>query len=214
MRLLELFAGSRSVGKVAEFLGMEVRSVDITAYDGIDIVGDLLGMKPSKFAAFKPDIIWASPPCTAFSVASMGKHWGGGKEAYIPKSATAYLGMALVQRTQEIIRANPQAVWFMENPRGVLRCLPIVKDFGINHTVTYCTYGDIRMKPTDIWTNCTTWRPKPMCKNRMTCHQSAPRGAKTGTQGLKGAHIRAFIPPALCMDALTSAMKQLEPHTP
>lgn len=211
LKLLEIFAGSRSVGRVGEFLGMQVRSVDIEGFDGVDIVGDLLAMKPSKFNAFKPDIIWASPPCTAFSVASMGRHWGDGKRAYQPKSATAYLGLALVKRTQEIIRANPQAVWFMENPRGVLRNLPIMVDFGINHTVTYCTYGDHRMKPTDVWTNCTAWRPKPMCKNRQPCHDAAPRGAKTGTQGLKDAHVRAFIPPALCMDALTAAMKQLRP---
>jgi hypothetical protein len=65
------------------------------------------------------------------------------------------------------------------------------------------------MKPTDIWTNCPSWVPKPMCSNRGACHVSAPRGAKTGTQGLKGAHERAIIPPALCMDVLTSAMKQM-----
>ena len=26
----------------------------------------------------QPDFIWASPPCTAFSVASMGHHWLSG----------------------------------------------------------------------------------------------------------------------------------------
>lgn len=61
LKLLEIFAGSRSVGRVGEFLGMQVRSVDIEGFDGVDIVGDLLAMKPSKFNAFKPDIIWASP---------------------------------------------------------------------------------------------------------------------------------------------------------
>lgn len=209
LKLLELFAGSRSVGRVAEHLGMQVLSLDITAYDGIQIVGDLLSVPLARFKRFRPDIIWASPPCTAFSVASIGRHWKGGRRAYEAKSATAYLGMALVQRTQEVIANNPQAIWFMENPRGVLRKLPIVEGFGTHHTVTYCTYGDSRMKPTDIWTNCSRWVPKPMCQNRGSCHISAPRGAKTGTQGLKGAHQRSMIPPALCMDALTAAMKDL-----
>jgi hypothetical protein len=35
---------------------------------------------------FQPDIIWASPPCTGFSVAAIGHHWSGGKGAYIPKT--------------------------------------------------------------------------------------------------------------------------------
>lgn len=211
LRVLELFAGSRSIGKVAEHLGMRVLSVDLIDFGGIHRVGDIMGMKPSSFKDW--DIIWASPPCTAFSVASIGQHWTGGARKYEPKSANAYLGQALVKRTQEIIAANPKAIWFMENPRGVLRKLPMMQGFGTHHTVTYCTYGDERMKPTDIWTNCSAWTPKAMCRNRGACHVSAPRGAKTGTQGLKGAHERAIIPPALCMDVLTSAMKQLSTAT-
>ena len=65
------------------------------------------------------------------------------------------------------------------------------------NTVTYCQYGDDRMKPTDIWTNFKEWIPKDMCKNGNPCHISAPRGSKTGTQGLKGAIERGVIPPAL-----------------
>jgi hypothetical protein len=37
-----------------------------------------------------------------------------------------------------------------------------------------------------------------MCKNGDSCHVSAPRGAKTGTQGLKGSKERSVIPAALC----------------
>lgn len=207
LRVLELFAGSRSIGKVAEHLGMRVLSVDLIDFGGIHRVGDILGMKPSSFKDW--DIIWASPPCTAFSVASMGKHWGGGRKAYLPKSANAYLGQALVKRAQEIIHANPKAIWFMENPVGVLRNLPLMAGFGTRHTVTYCTYGDSRQKRTDIWTNCTSWQPKPECRKNQRCHVAAPRGSKTGTQGLKGAHERAIIPPALCMDVLTSAVKEI-----
>jgi hypothetical protein len=147
--------------------------------------------------------------CTGFSVASIGRHWGGGHRVYQPKSATAYLGLALVKRTQEIIAACPNAVWFMENPRGVLRKLPITQGFGIHHTVSYCRYGDTRMKPTDIWTNCATWPPRAMCRNGSTCHEAAPRGSRTGTQGLKGAHQRAIIPEALCREVLDAAVAQI-----
>ena len=66
------------------------------------------------------------------------------------------------------------------------------------YTDTYCKYGDERMKPTDIWTNHPNPKFKPMCKNGDPCHVAAPRGSKTGTQGLKGAAARAVIPHALC----------------
>lgn len=209
LRLLELFAGSRSVGKVAELLGMEVLSVDLVDYPGVQLVGDVLTIPMKRFTQFRPDVIWASPPCTAFSVASMGKHWGGGRKAYLPKSANAYLGQALVRRAQEVIHAHPNALWFMENPVGVLRNLPLMQGFGTRHTVTYCSYGDIRQKRTDIWTNCAAWRPKAECRKNQVCHVAAPRGSRTGTQGLAGAHERAIIPPALCMDVLTAALKQM-----
>ena len=66
------------------------------------------------------------------------------------------------------------------------------------YTITYCQYGDIRMKPTDIWTNHPNPRFKPMCKNGDPCHMKAPRGARTGTQGLKNSIERAKIPRKFC----------------
>lgn len=61
-----------------------------------------------------------------------------------------------------------------------------------------CKYGDKRMKPTDIWTNHPNPKFLPMCKNGDPCHVSAPRGARTGTQGLKGSIERSRIPAKLC----------------
>lgn len=66
------------------------------------------------------------------------------------------------------------------------------------YTVTYCQYGDTRMKPTDIWTNISDPQFKPMCKNGDGCHVKAPRGSQTGTQGLKNAKERSIIPQELC----------------
>ena len=57
MNVLELFAGSRSIGKEAEKQGHKVFSVDINAFDGIDLVQDIefltLDMIP-----FKPNMIF------------------------------------------------------------------------------------------------------------------------------------------------------------
>ena len=78
-------------------------------------------------------------------------------------------------------------------------------------TVTYCQYGDTRMKPTDIWTNHLStplfsngWNPKPICKNGDACHTAAPRGSQTGTQGLKGNYLRSIVPYELCKEILLS----------
>jgi hypothetical protein len=96
-------------------------------------------------------------------------------------------------------------VFFIENPRGMLRKMPWMQEF-IRHTIWYCKYGDERAKPTDIWTNSTTWIPRPICHNgNKECHhQPAPRGSKTGTQGRKGAYERSKIPEQLCSEILKS----------
>lgn len=154
MNLLELFAGSRSMGKAGELLGMNVYSSDINNFENIDYVIDILSFDPSK-VPFIPDIIHASPPCQGFSVAAIGKNWVSG-EPFTPKTDSARLGILLVKKTIEIIsyfqKLNPNLFFFIENPRGKLRKAPFMMDIP-RHTVTYCQYGDSRMKPTDIWTN-------------------------------------------------------------
>lgn len=202
MNVLELFAGSRSIGKAAEKLGFKVFSTDINNFDKIDYVVNVLDFDYNK-VNIQPDVIWASPPCTGFSVAALGYHWTGGKNAYIPKTETAKLGIQIVKKTIEIINYYQPKYWFIENPRGLLRKMEFMQDYR-RHTVTYCQYGDTRMKPTDIWTNNTIWMPKIACKNGMTCHQSAPRGSKTGTQGLKNAYDRSKLPELLCNEILKS----------
>jgi len=202
MNILELFAGSRSIGKAAERQGHEVFSTDLNDFDGIDYVCDVL-MFDLSFVPFKPNVVWASPPCTGFSVAAIGHHWTGGAGAYIPKTETAKLGIQLLRETLRIIQEINPAVWFIENPRGLMRKMPELQGMQ-RHTVTYCQYGDTRMKPTDIWTNSKTWQPRPMCKNGAPCHEAAPRGSRTGTQGLKNNYERSKIPADLCSEIIAS----------
>lgn len=217
MKVLELYAGSCSIGKEARKLEYEVFSSDIEQFGHIDYVTDILKFDYKK-VPFVPDIIWASPPCTGFSVAAIGHHWGGGHRAYEPKTETAKLGIKLVKKTLAIVKhyqkLNPNLIYYIENPRGVLRKLGILDQVPFHHTVSYCKYGDKRMKPTDIWTNNPNWKPKDMCKNfkydtegnvlnRHCHHEAAQRGAKTGTQGLKGDYQRSMIPATLCKEVLS-----------
>ena len=53
MKVLELFAGSRSVGKACEESGYEVYSSDINDFQGIDYVTDIRGFDTRlKFLLF------------------------------------------------------------------------------------------------------------------------------------------------------------------
>jgi len=150
----------------------------------------------------RPDFIWASPPCTAFSVASMGHHWINGGEFPTPRTEAAVLSQILVAHTLNLIAdLDPRHGWLMENPRGMLRKLPVVRPYP-RQTVTYCQYGDDRMKPTDLWGAVKNWVPRLMCKNGMPCHVSAPRGAQTGTQGISTAAERSRVPYELGQEIL------------
>lgn len=199
MRILELFAGSKSIGKAATELGHEVFSSDFIEKFETDYTVDIWEFDLNKLP-WKPDVIWASPPCTGFSVAAIGRNWNMDRT---PKTETARLGIELVKKTPEIIDILKPKYWYIENPRGMLRKLDLIGE-GIRHTVTYCQYGDTRQKPTDIWTNNENWKPKPICKPGASCHVAAPRGSRTGTQGLKGDYERSRIPHRLCIEIIKS----------
>ena len=179
MNVLELFAGSRSIGKASEDLGYNVFSSDINNFKDIDYVVDILDFDINK-VPFKPDLIWASPPCTFFSVASIGKHWN---KDHTPKTDFAAKSDRLVLNTLKLIKEY-NCKYFIENPRGYLRKMHFM--LGVpKTTVWYCTYGDVRAKPTDIWSNHiynifnpNGWKPRAECHNGNTnCHhEAAPRG--------------------------------------
>ena len=193
MKILELYAGSRSIGKVAELRGHELYSVDIKDFNGIDLVQDIEFLR-SEQIPFKPDMIWASPPCTTYSIAAISHHRPTGK----PKSAFAEKSDRLILNTLKIIQ-HFNCLYYIENPRGMLRKMEFMQ--GIPRTtITYCSYGDKRMKPTDIWTNHLDPQFKEKCFNgNPDCHhQRAPRGSKTGTQGKAGNLERSMIPKELC----------------
>ena len=201
MKTIELFSGTKSFSKVMADHGHETYTIDndfkLNPHHVIDL---LLPYSWSEFEN-KVDILWASPPCQGFSVAAIGHNWSGGIRGYVPKSDSARLSIALAKRTLEIVEEIKPQWWFIENPRGLMRKMPFMEGL-IRHTVTYCQYGDTRMKPTDIWTNATWWKPRPMCKNGDRCHEAAPRGSKTGTQGIDGAKDRGRIPSALFEEIL------------
>lgn len=169
---------------------------DLNADIGQLTVDDVLDLCDGK----RPDVIWASPDCTTFSVAAIGHHRHRDKTTGLLEPVTEYARECdqTDAHVMGLLRGLKPVYWFVENPRGGMRCAPFIQDCGIRHTITFCQYGETRMKPTDIWSNHPAPGFKPPCRNGDPCHERAPRGSRTGTQGVKGKVLRARLPQAFC----------------
>ena len=202
MRVLELFAGTRSIGKAFERAGHEVYSIEWDKnFENIDWYEDIGKITAQDIIERfgKPDVIWASPDCSSFSIAAISHHRKKNPETgnLDPVSDYAKFCDRVDQNVLKLIKdLNPTYYW-IENPVGGLRKMTWMQDIPYRYTTTYCQWGEKRMKPTDLFTNYPN-AYFPRCKNGDPCHESAPRGSKTGTQGLKGSKERSRIPDALC----------------
>ena len=201
MKILELFAGTRSISRAFEARGHETFSIEWSReFENIDLYEDVMKVDAASIIRRfgKPDVIWASPDCTTYSVAAISHHRRQDENGNLtPVSEYAKFCDRVNQHVLCLILALSPKYWFIENPRGGMRKMDFMNGLP-RYTVTYCQYGDQRMKPTDIWTNHPAPQFKPPCHKGDLCHVAAPRGAKTGTQGIKGSAERARIPRLLC----------------
>ena len=206
-KMLDLFAGTRSVSREFEKAGWETYSVewdkkfkDISLYADIS---KLTAQDIIKLCGGRPDVVWASPDCSSYSISAISHHRQKVGDTLRPISEYAMFCDRTNNHVLELIEQLRPKYFFIENPRAGMRKMEFMRareraGFMKRYTVTYCRYGDFRMKPTDIWTN----HPNPMflppCNYGDPCHESAPRGSRNGSQRLKNAKERARIPEQLC----------------
>ena len=161
LKVLELFSGTGSVGKVAKSLGWEVLSLDLELE--ADLKMDIMDWDYKSYPRDSFDIVWASPPCTFYS--NLQNCWMGRRKAdgiLITKEVLENQRIEsdkLIRRTLEIIDYFNPELWFMENPqRGQLKNRDIVKGLPF-YDVSYCMYSDWGYeKRTRIWTNKKDWK--------------------------------------------------------
>ena len=200
MIILDLFCGTKSIAKAFEERGHKVYTVDWDKQFNPSLIadiGELTATDIVKLCGGCPDVIWASPDCTTYSVAAISKHRRKEGCNLVPISDYAKKCDVINEHLIALIKELNPKYFFIENPVGGLRKMDFMQGIP-RYTVTYCQYGERRQKPTDIWTNHPNPQLKPPCKRGSTCHDAAPRGAKTGTQSLKNKIEKARIPVALC----------------
>ena len=150
MKILELFSGTGSVGNVGIEMGYEVVSVDriMPATHKCDIMHWNYKQYPPKYF----DVLWASPPCTEYSIAMRNR----------PRDIEG--ANIILQQTLDILEYFEPKYWLIENPQtGLMK--DQIEMWGIPYKdIDYCKYGMPYRKRTRLWNNVFNWTPRPLCK--------------------------------------------------
>lgn len=212
MKILELFAGTGQLSDAFKERGHNTFTVDWNEDFDSDLhidIGELtIDTILEKFGV--PDVVFMAPDCTSYSLAAISKHRRKNEETGNLDPISEYaskcdsVNQHVLNLLEELIKINPNLIFYIENPRACLQNMIWMKPYDkYKYLITYCKYmTDVppekrRMKPTNIWTNHPNPKFFPPCKNGEKDHASAPRGSRTGTQGMKDAKERSTYPKQL-----------------
>ena len=148
MKILVLFSGTKSIEKALDRLknkDIEYRSLDIDSHFNPYYNEDILKWDYQKvLSSWIPDYIHASPICKEFTMIKNNPTFNRDLE----------LGISLLKKSLEIIdfvkHINPNLKWTMENPKGLMRKLDIMRPYNVLLT-SYCKYGFNYRKDTNFW---------------------------------------------------------------
>jgi hypothetical protein len=156
MRVLELFKGTGSVGKVLEQAGHEVVSLDILAKFNPTHICDIMDFEYRQYQPKHFDIVWASPECKVYSqlqttnVGATRKYKCREELDQARRDNSKY-----VEKVLEIIQYLDPDEWYIENPYySAMKDLACMKSLA-SHRFDYCRFGTVYKKPTRVWSNRT-----------------------------------------------------------
>ena len=158
MRILELFAGTGSIGKWARQNGHEVVSLDLDKKSGATHTCDIRMWDYMVYAPGYFDVCWASPPCT---------QWSRCRTTGPPRDLEGARG--IVRKTLEIIDYLQPTIFYIENPQtGMLKEQDIMAHLPY-FDVDYCAFGYLYRKRTRIWSNIAKPNMTRLCGG-LDCH--------------------------------------------
>lgn len=213
MKILELFSGTHSIGKVALERGWEVVSLDRDLPS--DIKEDIMTWDyKSKYRTNEFDIITASPVClwwsnlrTSYIGRKLKCHNGQTFTRELLNKDIDTYGKPMVDKVREIIDYFKPKYYWIENPqngsmKNYITDLPY-------YDVDYCQYSDWGYKKrTRFWTNIKGFEPKKCdginCSNIIEETRNKKQVKHINTIGMKNdrtsLHDRYRIPSKLIYD--------------
>jgi site-specific DNA-cytosine methylase len=189
MKLLELFSGQGSISATFKERGHQAYRVDWSEKVEAELHIDIKTLTVAKVIELcdgLPDVIWASPQCTTYSIATHRHRTLS--DGLVAKTALAKqddeINIVMWKLIDELIEAGSR-YYFVENPRGRMRHMPFVQG-RMRHTISYCSYGRkgnakgyenlYIKKPTDIWTNHDWPAFSPICRSTNVDHRHGAHG--------------------------------------
>lgn len=200
MIVVELFSGFECISNAFRNRGGYCFTIDWDERFPSDAHLDISKMTiedlPMEFR--HPDVVFVGTDCTTYSVAAISRHRvknpiTGNLD---PISEKAKNADGMNRHVKELLKEMNPKIVIWENPVGALRKMDFMQEYVIN-TTTYCQYGFTYRKATDFFSNIDL-HLKPPCKNGSSCHEKAPRGSKTGLQGIQDKALKSIYPPLLC----------------
>ena len=177
--ILDLCCGTMSVSKALRdrFPDARIISFDNDPSCATDSISNhdfrLCDIRDVDVEALKQEVgrplwIWASPPCTQYSIA----------RSYARKPRDLTGADSIVRACMNIIETLQPVRWAMENPyTGMLKGRDIMKPWEhLLKRTTYCKFGFQYKKETCIWTNADV--NLPACSRLTPCDVSRASGGR------------------------------------
>jgi len=209
-RALVLFTGTGSVDHSLEAAGFHVDSLDVDPKCNPTWCCDIMEWDAwTEIAPGTYDFIWASPPCTQYSIAR--------STAKTPRDFK--LADSIVQRTLDIIFELAPLGYLLENPQtGYLRTRDVVAGIPFRD-LCYCRYSDgvnhTYRKCTRLWGVLPAFVPRPLCLPSNPCefsketkrHPTVAQRFDRGNDPSKRMTLNTLysMPKALCDDIAKAA---------